>query len=76
MFCFNNLEYEFTETGGCSRCGNHECTCGDSATEEWVEQNVPPDEEEPEKVVLNALERVEKGSWKAVKALLEVDNEQ
>ena len=41
---------------------------------EFTEQNVPPDELGAGKVVVDALERVEKGSWKGFKDLLGVED--
>jgi hypothetical protein len=38
------------------------------------EQNVPPDEIEAERFVQDALERIERGSWRRIKGLVEVDD--
>jgi hypothetical protein len=40
------------------------------------EQNVPPDETPADRFVAEAVERMEMGSWRRVKELLEVDDVQ
>jgi hypothetical protein len=40
------------------------------------EQNVPPDESPADQFVAEAVERMERGSWKWLKAQLEVDDDQ
>jgi hypothetical protein len=57
-----------------------ECRCennGDYCTyceERFV--NVPPDESPADQFVADAVERMERGSWKWLKAQLEVDDDQ
>jgi hypothetical protein len=60
MFCNDNLEYNEWL----------------DRMNEFTSQNTPPDEGEAEKVVADALERMQKGSWKAFKGeVLEVGGE-
>lgn len=32
-----------TQVGGCSRCGEYECICGDPAVEAWIAEQLAQD---------------------------------